>query len=1241
MKMHTSKLSIFLSLFLVFQLFNPLLTTLATGFVEIPKNFTVSLLNTNDISLKWDYVGGAERYRVYKIYGDKKELFAQTSSTSWNKLKADEGIYTLAVVAVKGGIESELSVPVEFEVIYPIIPSPENITSTISNVNDIQLKWTRVSIANSYRIYEINGDQRSLVASTSNTTRFINSLSEGEHIYEVVAVNDRFGESKNNNQIILSIDYPEILSPEGLTYTVSNVNDVLLKWKTVEHATSYKIYEVTNNMKTLISSTTGTSKYILGVTEGNHLYEVSAVSDKFGESKTNNQVELSIYFPIIKGPQGLNFVISNGNDLELKWQSVENASSYNVYQISNNEKTKIGTTTNKSIKVLNLPEGNYFYEVSTVSELFGESKENNKINVSIIYPELTAPSGLIASVEKGNNVYLKWQSAEFATSYNIYKVINGEKIHLSTTSGTSERFSGLDEGEHVYEVSSVSNRFGVSENNASTNVTVIYPTMRAPIAKIKNNYNVNAFIYWDEDSFATSFNIYQVRNGEMIFLKNVESNSYNTDNLSEGRHEYVITAFNEYFGESPLSNKVFVDIIPNLEAPTPDVPVVNGDEVKLEWSSVPGADSYNIYEVIDGELTLIGNTNDTKIVIEDLTPGSHEFQISPVSPAGVEGEKDSKIVVEVEQSDTTPPRTVANGTDEWQKGEYKVELTATDDKSGVAKTFYSVNGSEYVEGTSFTLTEDGLNTISFYSVDNAGNVEEIKTTEVKIDKTAPVTNSYIATNWNKGKVTVNLTATDDLSGVAKTFYSIDGSAYTEGNTFTISTEGITQVSFYSVDNAGNKEASKIEEVMIDNTAPVTKSDITDQWNKDAVNVNLTATDNLSGVAKTYYSISGSEYFEGTSFTVTGEGVIQVSFYSVDNAGNEEAVKTEFVKFDNQAPETVSDVTDKWNTGDVTVKLTATDNQSGVATTFYSINGSEFVEGTEFTVSQEGINKVSFYSVDNVGNVEVAKTVDVKVDKTAPSTVSDITDEWNQSQVAVKLTATDELSGVAKTYYSINGTDYVEGTQFTVSQESINKVSFYSVDNAGNIEEVQTVEVKVDKTAPVVSWDLANQLALGSTLPIAYKATDEHSGIAKETITVNGQVYENTDGVKLDKPGNYKVALTVTDHAGWTTIIEKTIEVYIPATLVVNPGVIKANAGDFTVKISLPKGIDTNLVDLSTATLNGVSAKSGTNGLVQQAKNGQFKFNRDDFEWKKGMVTVEFRVLVNGILVIGRTTVEVK
>jgi large repetitive protein len=1241
MKKYISKFSVVLSFILVFQLFNPLLNIFASELVGIPTNVIVNVTNILDISIKWDAVTGAQSYKIYKLNGENKELYGQSSRNSLSKTGVAEGSYTLAVSAIKDGIESDLSSSINFEINYPEIKSPQNLTYQIFNINDVQLKWDSVPYANSYKIYQIIDNQKKLVATTSTTSRNLVGVAEGEYTYEISAFHGIFGESINNNRIIVSVAFPKLKAPEGITYSITNGNDLQLSWQSVEYATRYNIYQIINNERRLIATSTFRNKEIPNLVEGEYIFEVSATNGLFGESIENNQIKVLIVFPELEAPKGLTYTPYNAIDLKLSWQPVQYATGYNIYEIISNEKKLIATSTNTSKILTNLSTGEHVFKVTSFSEHFGESKDSTSLTAVISYPEVKAPAVLTASLDGGKGINLKWSVAEYANYYIVYEVIDGEKIKLGETEGIFFSLPEVTEGMHIYEVSSVSNQFGDSVDTTSTFIDVIFPKLLAPIAQINISDNNVVNLNWSHVDFANSYNVYKIVNNDLILLDNVESRAYLIDGLSEGQYEFAIKAINNIFGESPLSNIVTAYIKPLLEAPITETPEVIGDEVELDWSPVPGADSYNIYKVEDGKLTLVENTIDTNLTIDDLPPGDNEFRIIPVSPTGVESENYSTVVVEVEQSDTTPPQTVANENEEWVNGEYKVVLTATDDQSGVAKTFYSINGSQYVEGTMFTVSTDGIQVVSFYSVDNAGNEETPKTTVIKVDKTPPVTVSDVTENWSKDDVTVNLTATDDLSGVVKTFYSFNGTDFVEGTSFIVNKEGIQTVYFYSVDNAGNIESTKTAEVKIDKTAPETVSDVTDKWNKGEVTVNLTATDNLSGVDKTFYSLNGIDFEEGTSIKVNEQGVNTVYFYSVDNAGNVEEIKTAQVKIDNTAPETVSDVIDQWNKGEVSVSLTATDDLSGVAKTFYSLNGSDFVEGNSFTVNEEGTKTVYFYSVDNAGNVEEVKSAQVKIDKTAPETVSDVTDKWNKGEVTVNLTATDNLSGVAKTFYSLKGTDFVEGTSFTVNEEGVNTVFFYSVDNAGNVEEVKTAEVKIDKTAPTASWNLDKEYALGVSLPLNYQASDELSGIAEESVTVNGQAYQKGDSVKLDQPGTYNIVVKVIDNAGNSTTIEKTFVVYIPGNLVVNPGVIKANTGDFTVKITLPTGFNTNQIDLSTATLNGVSAKSGTNGLVQQAKNGQFKFNRDDFKWSKGKVLVEFRVLVNGQLVVGSTYVEVK
>ncbi|MFS0775123.1 fibronectin type III domain-containing protein [Neobacillus sp. 3P2-tot-E-2] len=1315
------KLSAIISVLLFIQLILPVMGVYAAS-LQAPTNVKVYERYPGSAVVEWDAVSYSSGYKVYRLDGETKTLVAQpTTNKAFISLK--EGTYTFAVSAIVSGQESPLSAPVSIEIIYPEMQAPGNIQSKVERFYDLTLTWDAASYVHYYKVYQVVNGVRKLVTTTEKTTQAFTTLPEGHYVYEITSYNSVFGESEQAARVEADIVYPDMEAPANLKYTVANGNDVTLSWDRSNHANKYNIYKVEDNKRTLVTSTTNLNVTLTNVPEGIHFYEVTSYSYTFKESENAAGIEVPLIHPDVLVPGNINLSITNGNDGTLTWNKVNYATNYKVYQIIDGSRVLLTQTPYPQLSLPNMEEGNYIFEVTGFSDRFGESAPA-RLEQRVIYPDMQKPEGFSGSVLNVDTLYLKWNKVEYATGYKLYQVINGERKFVADINNTYTAINNLPEGDYVYEITSYSDRFGESAQASLVEATIVYPEIEAPYVQVFVNQEAKSIaLWWDVVDYATSYDIYQVVDGERTLIQPTPNTRIVFNNMPYGSYTYEVIAHSKY-GDSPFSNQVTGKVEPVLEAPEAPKATANGDDVILSWETVKDADSYNVYEEVNGERVLVGNTSDPELSLPGLESGEHTYVIVPVSPAGTESSSSSTVVVEVGENDTTAPVTESNVVDKWNREAVSVELTATDDVSGVANTYYSLNGIDFVEGASLVVSKAGVTTVSFYSVDNAGNVEEVKTVEVKIDEAPPVTTSnvtdewlnesyllkltatddfsgiketYYSLNgadyvegatvfvsdpgvntvsflsvdnagnveevntvevkidskapetvsnvedgWNQGEVAVELTATDDLSGVEKTFYSINGTEFVEGTAFTFTQEGVNEVSFYSVDIAGNVEEVKTVEVKIDSKAPETVSNVEDGWNQGEVAVELTATDDLSGVEKTFYSINGTEFVEGTAFTFTQEGVNEVSFYSVDNAGNVEEVKTVEVKIDTEAPETVSNVTDQWNRAEVAVELTATDALSGVAQTYYSINGTEFVEGTAFTVTEEGVNEVSFYSVDNSGNVEEEKTVEVKIDTEAPETISNVTDQWNQGEVAVELTATDALSGVAKTFYSINGAEFVAGTAFTVTEEGVNEVSFYSVDNAGNVEEVQTVEVKIDKTAPTVSFDIAAEQELGSTFTLDFLAADNLSGIAVEEVTVNGKSFQKGDQITLSEPGAYKLLVTVTDAAGWTTQVEKEFLVNIPATLEVLPKVIKGNKGIFTVKAILPEDYQSFSFDISSVTLNGVAADPKNNGLQKQAEKGHFKFEREDFDWQKGEVTLELRgYLENGTLIIAKKTVEVK
>jgi hypothetical protein len=113
------------------------------------------------------------------------------------------------------------------------------------------------------------------------------------------------------------------------------------------------------------------------------------------------------------------------------------------------------------------------------------------------------------------------------------------------------------------------------------------------------------------------------------------------------------------------------------------------------------------------------------------------------------------------------------------------------------------------------------------NVETSKAVAEATTTVLVGDTTPPVTTASVAgpagnNGWYRGPVAVTLIATDPDSPVAATYYSVDGgSTLTYNAPFAVSSDGVHQIAFSSVDPVGNQEQPKRLSIRIDSTPPLT------------------------------------------------------------------------------------------------------------------------------------------------------------------------------------------------------------------------------------------------------------------------------------------------------------------------------------------------------------------------------------------------------------------------------------
>jgi len=325
---------------------------------------------------------------------------------------------------------------------------------------------------------------------------------------------------------------------------------------------------------------------------------------------------------------------------------------------------------------------------------------------------------------------------------------------------------------------------------------------------------------------------------------------------------------------APMSTQSWLNTIDNA-APTSHVTALPTTEstptFTAQWSGTDvgsGVQDYTIYVSDNGGPFTLFQTNTTATSATFSGQLNHAYGFYSIARdlvGNVEAPKTAAEATTQVELDTTPPVTKANlsgpaGNNGWYRGPVTVTLTAADPDSPVAATSYSLDGRAAVTYKApFTIPADGIHQISFFSTDPAGNQEKPNSLTVQIDSTPPVTTASPSgpaglNGWFRATTTVSFTATDNLSGVASTAFSLDGGAsWTAGNGISLAADGIYNLSYRSTDVAGNLESAKSTTVKIDKTPPVITASASPStlWPPNGKTVNVTVsgtiTDATSGV----------------------------------------------------------------------------------------------------------------------------------------------------------------------------------------------------------------------------------------------------------------------------------------------------------------------------------------------------------------------------------------------------------
>lgn len=343
-------------------------------------------------------------------------------------------------------------------------------------------------------------------------------------------------------------------------------------------------------------------------------------------------------------------------------------------------------------------------------------------------------------------------------------------------------------------------------------------------------------------------------------------------------------------------------------------------------------------------------------------------------------------------ADTTPPVTNVSvtgtaGDNGWYRygSAVTVTLTATDDDSGVAHTYYRINGSQLVTyNGSFTLGE-GSHTLLFYSVDNSGNTESItngrNNISVKVDTVSPTMNLTIkgslSGGYYNGTATVNLTAYDNCSGIRSIAYSYDNSNWLNytGNFSLL--DGSYTLYYGCYDFAGNAYNDSTS-VQVFNPV-IGFSPECCKWYTDGNNITVYFTLPPSGdvnhVDFAYNSLTGTWYHSNDTSVypmyLADEGNTTIYYRAVSASGLVGDTYHVWYGIDKYAP-TVGISFDGsyskskgWFSSDITAHINV--NDKGSYTAYWSWDNSSWnTYGGAFTIAKQSSKMIYYKAVDVAG-----------------------------------------------------------------------------------------------------------------------------------------------------------------------------------------------------------------------------------------------------------------------------------
>ena len=690
----------------------------------------------------------------------------------------------------------------------------------------------------------------------------------------------------------------------------------------------------------------------------------------------------------------------------------------------------------------------------SLAEVTGPAKFTATFEPSLNQYTVTLPSGKGYTITIDQNTTVDYGS-DFTFTLNI-------KDGYSTTEEFAVKANGVPlrmDGEYNYTAIITGNTVitveGIADTTPPSNLTVSYETNG-----FKEFLNTITFGLFFKDTVTVTITAtdegsgvkeisYQLGDGDLQTVETQNSKiTFTVEQEFKGNIQNVTATDNagntsegidyEYFAvekNKPADVTVDTNGYESGKWTNDDVTItVSGSTAtsgiaKYQYSTDGGQSWHDMTATEKTDATATDPLNVTKAQITISGSGTADYIFRAVSNAGNESAFSAPVTV---KTDKVQPTIAAIGNTDYYLTGDTITITADAGGSGITKVEVQAGNDSWTDITDsylsgYTVTANG--TYTFRMTNGAGVTASTSITYDNLDSVKPVvsidSDEYISGNWINKNVTLSVSNTAANLGTTTFQYKVgDGNWQTCNGAITVSEETDGTVYTFKAISASGVESDEVSiTVKIDKTAP--EGDITIEQNSvkkfihditfglffnKNVDVTITGTDNLSGVAAVEYYRSEEILTEDevsaiedwtvySSISETAEDAEQFIYYVkiTDEAGNTTYFGSDGATFDLTAP-VIAGVTEGatyYTTQSVTVSDTnlqsVTLNDESVGETFTLAGNTEAVytiaatdkagNKTTATVTMKPISSleesIGSLTPDNVTSEDMGKVETVK------------------------------------------------------------------------------------------------------------------------------------------------------------------------------------------------------------------------------------------------------------------------